>query len=288
MADKREIEIKEVTFGKKELDPEEEAAYAERIKKAKAGGINKLKGSTPLGHLARPTMPDLTPQSGQVAALPQGLVDGGVQPRPPGSPLLSQQTAMQLEQLQKAQSAPEPQKEETKEPTKEEMTEDILDALNFDAVNTAERILNNKKRRQEIEARCTPMKFEDLLVYDEVRQEVPIRADGKFTVTFRSLKPEESLFLKELLAKQKMPSETYALEKFSLCQLTCSVVKINDIELPSHLDKNGEPEEKLFEVKLRKLVKKSGYIIADISVNYAWFDVRIRRLMTEEGSLGNG
>lgn len=285
--DKREAEVKEVVFGKRELDPEQEAEYLEKIKAAKKGGINALKGKTPLGHVERPAIPDLSHQ-GNPAALPTGLVDGGVQPRPPGSPLLSSSTAAQLEQAMKAQVEEKPAAVPEPEIKKEELTEELLDVFNFDSVNTAERILNNKKRREEIEKRCSEMKFEDLLVYDEVRQTVPIRADGKFTVVYRSLKPDESLFLKEYVSKMKASSEAYALEKFSLCQLTCSVVKINDVELPSHLDKNGEPDEKLFELKLRKLIKKSGYIVADLAVNYAWFDIRIRKLLTDEGALGNG
>lgn len=286
--DKREEEVKEVVFGKKELDPEQEAAYLEKIAKAKKGGINALKGSTPLGHVEKPPMPDFTQPRGQ-QEVPSGLVDGGIQPRPAGSPLLSSATTAQLQQALAAQAQVEQKVEEKKEEISQEaMAEELLDVFNFDQVNTAERVLNNKKRRDEIESRCSEMKFEDLLMFDEVRQTVPIRADGKFTVIYRSLKPEESLFLKDFLSKQKMPSETYALEKFALCQLTCAVVKINDNELPSHLDKNGEPDEELFKIKLRKMVKKSGYIAADLSVNYAWFDIRIRKLMTHEGALGNG
>jgi hypothetical protein len=288
MSDKREDEIKEVVFGKKELDPEQEAAYLEKIKAAKKGGLAAVKGHTPLGHIKRPPMPDLSQPSGNPAELPAGLVDGGVQPRPPGSPLLSAQTAAQLEGAMKAQDEAEKKEGEAKaEEKKIDSTEDLLEAFDFSATGEAERVLNNKKRRAEIEGRCLPMKFEDLLLYDEVRQQVPIRADGKFTVMFRSLKPDESLFLKEYMAKKQSPNEAYALEKFALAQLACAIVKINDSEFPSHLNKDGEPEDALFEAKLRKLTKKSGYVVADLSINYGWFDIRVRKLLTEDGALGN-
>lgn len=280
---------KEVVLGKRHIDPAEEEAYRQKIESARKGKLGSLKSHTPLGHVVRPPMPDLTQPGGNVAAIPNGLVDGGVQPRPPGSPLLSAQTTAQLEKALKAQGEVE-QKEETKkeEEKKADATEDLLEAFDFSGTNEAERILNNKKRRQDIESRCVPMKFEDLLLYDEVRQTVPIRADGKFSVAFRSLKPDESLFLKEYMAKKASPNEAYALEKFALAQLACAVVKINDVELPSHLDKDGNPKEDLFETKLRKILKKSGYIVADLSINYGWFDIRVRKLLAEDGALGNG
>jgi hypothetical protein len=295
MPDKREEEIKEVVFGKKELDPEEQAAYVAKIAEAKKKGLNAFKGKTPLGHVERPAMPDLTQPSGNVAEMPAGLVDGGVQPRPPGSPLLSPQTAAGLQQVltaqQQAPSAPKGTVAEERAAMKaeeERAMKDLFEEFNFERLTEAEKILNNKQRRDEIGARCSQMKFEDMLLFDEVKQTVPIRKDGKFTVVFRSLRPEESLFLKEYLSKKAPPNEAYAIEKLALMQLACSLVKINDQEWPSHLDKNGDPKEDLFEAKLRKLSKKSGYVVADLSINYGWFDLRCRRLMLDEGALGNG
>jgi hypothetical protein len=290
MADKRDEEIKEVVFGKKQLDPEQEEAYRKQIAEARKGGLSALKGHTPLGHVPRPPMPDLSQASGNIAEMPAGLSpDGGVQPRPPGSPLLSAQTKAQLEKALQNQVEGEKKEEVKKEVEKKaEAEEDLLAAFDFSGLNEADRILNNRKRRAEIEARCSPMKFEDLMLFDEIKQTVPIRADGQFTVVYRSLKPDESLFLKEYMAKKPSPNESWALEKFALMQLACSIVKINDTEWPNHLNKDGDPEVPLFEAKLRKLTRKSGYIAADLSINYGWFDIRIRKLLAEEGALGNG
>jgi len=293
MADAREEEIKEITFGRKELDPEQEALYRERIALAKKGGISALKGSTPIGHIERPAMPDLTTRRGQQEG-PAGLTpEGGVAPRPAGSPVLSSSTAAQLEQMQQAQN--QESQQEKKDLDEEGIKaaakaaaakDDLFDMFDFGGANEAERILNNKKRRKEIEDRCAPMDFQDLIMKDEVQQTVPI-VPGKFEPRYRSMNPEESLFMKQYLAKDTSPSEAYSVEKFSLCQLACSLVSLNGQDFPDHRKPDGTPDEELFKIKMKKLMKKSGYIIADMAINYYWFDIRVRRLIAPE-KLGNG
>lgn len=293
MADPREQEIKEITFGRKEIDPEQEAAYREKIAAAKKGGISALKGSTPIGHIERPSMPDLT--SRRASEGPTGLTsEGGVAPRPQGSPVLSPQTQAQLEQMQQVQAQQakaEGEKklvgeDEVKKAAEAAAKEDLFDMFDFGGAGEAERILNNKKRRKEIEDRCEPMNFEDLILKDEVRQTVPIKP-GQFEPRFRTLSPEESLFIKQYLAKDVNASDAYSAEKFSLCQLTCSLVALNGQEFSDHRKPDGTPDEELFKIKMKKLMKKSGYIIADLAINYYWFDIRVRRLIAPE-RLGNG
>ena len=102
--------------------------------------------------------------------------------------------------------------------------------------------------------------------------------------------PEESLFIKQYLAKDQLGqqnNDNYMLEKFSLCQLACSLVSINGKPLPDHRGKDGSPDESAFKTKLTMLMKKSGYLVADLAVNYMWFDLRVRRLLNPE-KLGNG
>jgi hypothetical protein len=286
MADVREQEIKEISFGRKELDPEEEAAYREKIAAARKGGIGALKGSTPIGHVERPPIPDLTSRRSKDA--PSGLTaEGGVAPRPPGSPAISSSTVAQLEEIQKVQAKEAViNEEEVKKGAAEAAKEDLFDMFDFAGNNEAERILNNKKRRKEVEDRCEPMNFEDLIMKDEVRQTVPI-IPGKFEPRFRTLNPEESLFLKQFLAKDPSPNEAYSVEKFSLCQLTCALVSLNGQDFPDHRKPDGTPDEELFKIKLKRLMKKSGYIIADLAINYYWFDIRVRKLIAPD-RLGNG
>lgn len=274
-----------ITFGKKEMNPEEAASYREKIKSAKSG-VNALKGSSPVGG-ERPQMPDF----GQLQAMKgdqtlTGLTsEGGVQPRPPGSPVISPQTAAQLEQMKAAQET-QSKTEETIKKEVEDSKEELFEAFDFVARNEAERVLNNKKRRKEIESRCEDMSLDDLIMKDEVTQNVPI-IPRKFEVVFRTMSPEESLFVKQFLSKEQAPNESYALEKFSLCQLACSIVSINGTDFPDHRKPDGTPDEELFRIKLKKLMKKSGYVIADLGLNFIWFDIRVRKLLSPD-SLGNG
>jgi hypothetical protein len=288
MPDVREEEIKTITFGRKELDPSDEAEYKARIEAAKKKGINSLKGSTPLGHVERPQMPDLSGGRTGIDG-PTGLTpEGGVQPRPPGSPVLSASTKAQLEALGKATTQEQSKlDEEAIKKEAESKKEDLLDMFDFGAQTEAERVLNNKQRRKDIESRCTPMSFEDLLMKDEVQQTVPI-ISGKFEPRFRTLSPEESLFIKQFMSKEeeKSPTDSYAMEKFALCQLACALVSINGEDFPDHRNNQGEPKEDLFRTKLKRLSKKSGYIVGDLGLNYLWFDIRVRKLINPD-AVGN-
>jgi hypothetical protein len=278
----------EIVFGKEELSPEAKEAYRLKIESARKGGVNALKGTEPLGGVPRPVIPDFQ-RLREAGSAPSGMTEsGGVAPRPAGSPILRPETAQQLEdmaQAQKAQAEKEAEKKVEEDPFKKE-EESLFDLLNSDQRNEAERLLNNKKRREEIESRCAPMKFEDLLFKNEVHQKVPIIPE-RFEPTFRSITPEESLFVKRYIAKEQSISDQYLLEKYNICLLACALLAINDSMLPDHRDLNGSPDEKLFEAKLKGIFKKSGYIVADLGINYTWFDIRVRKLITADG-LKNG
>jgi hypothetical protein len=287
MSESHDPKVETITFGRKEIDPEEDAKYKEKIAKAKAsGGVAGLKGSTPLGHVPRPTMPNLNARRGD--EMPSLTPEGGVQARPPGSPVIRRETQEGLEALAAAQKQTKPE-EAPADPMEKEVAgskEDLLDILDFGAKNEAERILNNKQRRKEIESRCEPMKLEDLIIRDEVQQLVPIQP-GKFEALFRSMTPEESLFVKKYISREETTTDQYLMEKYGLCQLCCSLLAINGKNLPDHRDQNGSVDPKLFEAKLKALMKKSGYLIADLGLNFFWFDLRVRRLLNPE-DLKNG
>jgi predicted RNA-binding protein Jag len=275
---------KVITFGK-EADDAQTAAYKEKIAKAK-GGVHALKESVPLGGVKRPSIPVLErpPKADDVSPFTE---EGGVQPRPPGSPLLRPETAKQLQDLANAQvSQQKAVTEEKAAEEKKDFVEDLFDSMDFGGRNEAERILNNKKRRQEIEARCEEMSIEDLIMTDEVRQKVII-VPGKFEVEYRSMTPDESLYIKKLLSKETNTADTYIMEKYGLLQLACCVVSINGKALPPHLNKDGDVDEETFKSKLRLISRKSTYVIADLGINYMWFDLRVRRLFNPE-KMGNG
>lgn len=278
---------KTIVFGRQELDPEEAERHKALIAKAKAtGSVAGLKGSTPLGHVPKQTNTPLLVRQGQASASP--LTDeGGVQARPPGSPTVRPETVQQLQEMQEAQKKQAAEGEEVlKKEVEEAAKEDLFEMFDFNGKNEAERILNNKKRRKEIEGRCESMKLEDLIMKDEVQQEVPIIPE-KFVARFRSATPYENLFVKRLMADEKTTSDQYLLEKYGIMQLTCSLMSINGVALPNHLDENGLPNEDLFAKKMKMVMKKSGYIIADLGINFFWFDLRVRRLLNPD-DLKNG
>jgi hypothetical protein len=275
-------EPKAITFGR-DIDPNEEAEYRKKIEAArKTGGVDGLKAKDPVGVLPRPSMP--APR--QVPEGPSSRTEaGGVQPRPKGSPLLSSETAEQIKGLAEASARQAMSEPKVEEPKKEE--EDLLEMFDFQERNEAERILNNKKRRKEIESRLEPMKLEDLLMKDEVQQNVPVVPD-KFEILFRSITPEENLYIKRYVAKNDTgQSDQYILEKFGMCQLVCSVLALNGRPLPDHRAQDGSIDDAAFDKKLKILLRKSGYIIADLGINYGWFDIRVRKLLSPD-ALGNG
>lgn len=273
-----------INLGRAELDPQEAEDYRTKIARARAGNTSALKGSSPL----RPktvVSGVATPRTQQSDASPM-TAEGGVQARPAGSPILRPETVQQLNDATKAQEqavVEETKKEIEKEAEKEKA--DLFEVFDFGGQNEAERVLNNKKRRKEIEGRCEPMKLEDLIMKDEVRQVVPI-VPNSFEVTYRSMTPVESLYIKKLMADEK-GSDQYIMEKYSVYVLACSLVAINGVELPHHRNAKGEVDDDSFNKKVSTILRKSGYIVADLGVNFFWFDVRVRKLLNPD-DLKNG
>jgi hypothetical protein len=275
-----------ITFGK-EVSPADEEAYKKKIAEARQRGVGALKNPEPVGVAPRPTgLPRASDREVKAAAAISE--SGGVQPRPAGSPLLSPGTAKQLQDMAAAQvKAQELTQAEEKKEEEKKADADLFDMFDFQGRNEAERVLNNKKRRQEIEGRCAPMNLEDLILKDEVTQLVPVVPD-KFEVTYRSMTPEENLYIKRYIAKNDQgQSDQYVMEKFGILQLVCSVVAINGRAMPEFRKGSGEVDDKAFDAKLAMLLKKSGYVIADLGINYYWFDIRVRKLLNPD-ALGNG
>jgi len=189
--------------------------------------------------------------------------------RPEGG--LSPQTVEQLNAVAEANKDEEKKSEE--DPDKED-----LDDFDFEEFGRASReILNNKERREAIEAKIKDeLDFEGLIVNQELRQSVPIRKG--FVPTFRTPSGNEDLFVKRLIGKVD-GSERYILDYFAVMGLVCSLYSLNGRPLPSHLDSSGDPEEKLFEEKMKVLLKYPLVIITDLSANFSWFTIRVQGLL---------
>ncbi len=200
-------------------------------------------------------------------------------PRPEGSGLRPE-TVQQLEAVAQAnKKAVEPATNE----------DDFLDELDQDGWETDEfgnrvrSLLNNKKRKDEIEKRLEPLRLEDLITINEVRQKVPI-LPGRLEPTYRSTGGNEDLFIKKILSNER-GSNQYMLDMFSLMNLVIGLHSLNGREFPTHL-KDGEPDEALFRAKLKIVARMPMALLADLSVNYVWFNKRVQKLFVADNVKG--
>lgn len=187
-------------------------------------------------------------------------------------------------QVAEANKKKAPEKEEI-EPLDDEtvMQRELREMLNNDYQWN---LLNNPDRRKKITARLKKMDITDIILHGEIRQDVPVDPE-KLIITYRSVTGEEDLAVKRMMATETGP-DRYLLDKYTLMQLSLAVVSINGQPLPDHT-KNGKFDEEKFLIKLEKVLKFPIQFLADLGIQYLWFDERVRDLFvgsTEE--LKNG
>lgn len=157
-------------------------------------------------------------------------------------------------------------------------TDAAFDEFDFEELGSASRdMLNNKERRAAIEAKITDeLDFEGLIIHQELRQRVPILKG--FEPMYRTPGGGEDLFAKRLIGKVE-GSERYVLDYYTVMGLVCGLYALNGKPLPSHLDKDGEPIEALFDAKMKHILKFPLVIIADLACNFSWFTSRVQNLL---------
>lgn len=144
-------------------------------------------------------------------------------------------------------------------------------------------LLNNPKRKKEIEARLEPLDITDVILHGEIRQTVPV-VPGKLEPEFRSVSADEDLHVKQMMFGET-GSDRYLMDKYTIMQLTLGLASLNGEELPTHLDEKKKFSEDKFLKKFEKIVRFPIQLIADLGVQYLWFDERVRALFlggTEE------
>jgi hypothetical protein len=137
-------------------------------------------------------------------------------------------------------------------------------------------ILNNPKRRKEIEGRLSKMDITDVIMHGEIRQVVPILPD-KLEVTYRSVSGDEDLSVKQMMFGES-GGDRYLMDKYTIMQLTLALVSINGEELPTHLNDKKKFDETKYLAKFDKVSRFPVQLIADLGIQYLWFDERVRRL----------
>lgn len=137
-------------------------------------------------------------------------------------------------------------------------------------------LLNNPKRRKEIEERLSPMDITDVILHGEIRQTIPIVPD-KLEVTYRSVSAEEDLSVKQMMFGES-GGDRYLMDKYTIMQLTLAMVAINGEDLPTHLNDKKKFDEVKFIAKMEKVTRFPIQLIADLGIQYLWFDERVRKL----------
>lgn len=218
---------------------------------------------------------------------PQLNEDGGYKPK------LSEKTVESMKALSEfhAQAAQHQQKEidETRKPkdakdtsllaetNEEEFKKELQEILGDSQIWNK---LNNPERRKEIESRLESMDLMDIIMNGEVHQDVPI-IPKKFEATFRSVSGEEDLAVKRLISAET-GGNRYVMDKFTMMNLCLGLVSINGRPLPSHLDDTRTFKEEKFLDKFNRMIRFPVQMLADLGVQYMWFDDRVRDLFIGE------
>lgn len=153
--------------------------------------------------------------------------------------------------------------------------------------------LNNDQQRKIIESALEPLDVTDLILHNRIKQKVPI-LPGKLEATFQSMTGEEELALKRLIMRETKDlevSERYFFDKFALMGLAVGLFavgsKAGGTPLATHLDADGNFDEKKFEEKMARVLKFNTHMLANLANNHHWFELRVRRLLVVE-KVGNG
>lgn len=152
-------------------------------------------------------------------------------------------------------------------------------------------VLANSARRKKIEATLKPMRVEDLLLHNEVKQTIVTipPKDGEeygLEFEFRSISVDEDLAVKRIMSGFR-GSDQYISDRYAIMNLVCGLFRVNDRILPSHLNDEGKFDEDLYTAKMA-IVRKWPYnLVQDLVNNWAWFEDRVRKLFVVE-DLGNG
>ena len=204
-----------------------------------------------------------------------------------------EETKRDIETIAKMAEVKPAEDDAAEEPKKEAKADDLgnrlseLDDFEWDRLQREleENDFNNTVLRKKIEARCTPMSVGKLVMAGEVTQVVPINP-GKLEVEFQTVKGRDDLTIKQMLY-QEQGSDRYIFDKYSIMNLAVGLKSINRYPLPDHRDEKGVFNRDRFTEKLDAVLNYPLPMIGILSVNFVWFDQRVRKLFTVD-ELGNG
>ncbi len=266
------VGVQNATAAAKLLTPEQQRHLAEQGKFIP--GVGSAYARNQPGFDPHQASKEATPAEPKSEFVNPPRAEGGLRP----------ETIKGIEQLAKAQKDTAAETDAALKKDLEEL-DALDDTFELDEYgNKVHTTLNNKKRKDAIEARCEPMSIDDLILRGEVRQRVPV-VPRQFEPTFRSVGGDEMLFIKRLMTGER-GSDQYISDKFSVYQLTLGLYALNGNPLPSHLNADKDPDETLFKAKYKVLAKLPSAVLADLSVNWVWFSRRLEKLFVVDNFKG--
>jgi hypothetical protein len=165
------------------------------------------------------------------------------------------------------------------------VSEALQPPMDFGEIRRQVNVLLTKERKKAIEDRLGELNVADLVTKREIVQDIPVVVDKngnpKLIYTLRTYRQHE--YLHCLRHVYENPgSAVYIEELLNTCKMVCSLVSVNGGVLPEHRDNVGRSDEvvskKQFENKLNHVAGLPVHIIADISVQWAWFNDRVNEL----------
>lgn len=193
-----------------------------------------------------------------------------------------------IEELEAAKAQLESEEEDSTGAELEEAEEEMFQRdtpFDYEGIQQQQQQLMSKERKNDIESRLSELDIADMIVKREIVQDISV-VPGKLIYTMRTFNQHEHLFCLQYVYENP-GSVTYAEEFLNTCKLVCALVAINGAHLPSHIDKNGDLDKKLFQKKMDHVASFPVHMIADLSVQAIWFNQRVNELFSVR-NLKNG
>jgi hypothetical protein len=112
-----------------------------------------------------------------------------------------------------------------------------------------------------------------------------VKISAGFSVTYRTTSGAENQGILQELGKLD-GSELYLRERLALMNLAAGLHAVGSEIMPAHLV-DDDFDSEAFLKKLKRVLRYPVQVLADMRVNYFWFDDRVRNIMIAE-ELGNG
>lgn len=167
------------------------------------------------------------------------------------------------------------------------VAESLKPPMDFIGVEEQRSVLINKERRERIEKRLDKLNIADMVIKRELVQDVPVvvneAGEPELIYTLRTYRQHEYLHCLRYVYEHP-GSAVFVEELLNTCKMVCSLSSVNGAHLIEHRNNVGQPNEEvdetLFNRKFAQVTSFPVHMIADISVQWAWFNDRVNALFS--------